>query len=112
MKAICTGLTLLMTLILFSVAQANPPDESNTGATTHKGSQTTQEQMVTPAPAPTVQSSAIIGRAEADSMSRQSDSLLAQSGMTGISVGSFESTDLIYVLVVVLLVVVIIAVVI
>ena len=112
MKMVYVGIVLLWTLTLACAATGNPSVDPKSKQAAHQSGQTSDGQVSIPASSQSGQSAAILSRAEADSLSVRGDSLLAQSGVSEIKVGSsVGGTDLIYILVVVLLVVVILSVV-
>jgi len=110
MKIVYVGLVLLCMLTLACAATGNPPTDSGSKQATHQSEQASGGQISNSAAAEHDQGAAILSRAEADSLSAQGDSLLAESGVSEINVGSIGGNELIYILVVVLLVVVILAV--
>jgi hypothetical protein len=111
MKLVYAALILLCMMTLTYAGTVNSDPKSNSQQTTQPNGQTANSQITPPAPAHQAQHGTFLSSAEADSLSLQSDSLLAQSSVGSIKVGAFDGNDLIYVLVVVLLVVVILAVV-
>jgi hypothetical protein len=110
MKIVYVGLVLLCTLALAWAVTGNPSTDSQSKPAAHQSGQASDGQVSSPAPSQSDQSAMILSQAEADSLSLQGDSLLAQSGVGDIKVGSIGSDELIYILVVVLLVVVILSV--
>jgi hypothetical protein len=110
MKIVYVGLVLLWTMTLAFAATENTSTEPVSKQATHQSEQASFGQVSIPAPSQSDRSAAVLSRAEADSLSARGDSLLAQSGVGEIMVGSVGNSELIYILVVVLLVVLIISV--
>ncbi|RPH92080.1 hypothetical protein EHM69_06635 [candidate division KSB1 bacterium] len=110
MKIVYVGLILLCTLTLACAVTGNSSIDPKAEQAAQQNGQAPDGQISTPAPSSSDQSEAIMTRAEAESLSVQGDSLLAQSDVSEIKVGEIGSGGLIYILVVVLLVVLIISV--
>lgn len=110
MKVVYVGLALLCMLTLACATTGNPSTDPQSKPATHESGQALDKQIVSPAPSQSDQSTAILSRAEAESLRVQGDRLLAQSDVGDVKVGSIGSDELIYILVVVLLVVVILSV--
>jgi hypothetical protein len=113
MKRVLLGFVSLLALLLISIAAASTDQPKDGGK---QSAQVSTSQSVTPQPqasevTPTVKHKAVLTQTEADSLCVHGDSLLAQSGVDTVPVGSLGSSEVIYILVVVLLVVVIVAVV-
>jgi hypothetical protein len=112
MKRVFLGLVILLALMLISIAAASTDQPKDAGK---QSAQVSASQSITPPPqtsevTPTVKDKAVLTQTEADSLCAHGDSLLAQSGVNAVPVGSLGSSDLIYILVVVLLVVLIVSV--
>jgi hypothetical protein len=101
---------LLCTLALACAATGNPPPDSPSDQAAQPRAQASDTQISGSGSTHHGHQAAILSREEADSLSIRGDSLLAQSDVGDIKVGSVDGNDLVYILVVVLLVVVILAV--
>ena len=110
MKIVYVGLVVLCALTLAYAATGNRSTDSKAVPSADPNSQVSDQQVATPTASSNGQSAAVMSRAEADSLRVQSDSLVAQSGISDIAVGNIGSDELIYILVVVLLVVLIVSV--
>lgn len=113
MKRVTLSLIVLLVLMLVCITVASG-DQTNDAA--KQGAQVSSNQATTASPQtgeiqPTVKSKGVMTQTEAESLCAQGDSLLAESGVNAVPVGSLDSSELIYILVVVLLVVVIVSVV-
>ena len=109
MKIVYVGLVVLCALTLAYAATGNPSSDPKSNQTDQSG-QASDGQITTPAPSQSGSSAAVMSQAEADSLRVQGDSLVAQSSVGEVTVGSIGSNELIYILVVVLLVVLIVSV--
>lgn len=107
MKIAYVGLVLLCLLTLACAATGNPSTDPTSKQAAHQNGEASDGQVSIPAPSPSAQSAAILSRAEADSLRVRGDSLMAQSGVGDIKVGSVSSSELLYILLIVLVVVVI-----
>ena len=112
MKSVFLGLVILLALMLISIAAASTDQPKDAG---EQSAQVSADQSITAPPqasevTPPVKQKAVLTQTEADALRAQGDSLLAQSGVNAVPVGSIGSSELIYILVVVLLVVLIIGV--
>jgi len=110
MKIVYVSLILLWTMTFAFAATDNPSTEPTPKKATHQSEQASFEQVTAPTPSRSDKNAAIFSRAEAEALTVQSDSLLAQTGVGEIMVGSVGNSELVYILVVVLLVVLIISV--
>jgi hypothetical protein len=111
MKLVYVGLILLWTMTLvFASTETRSTEPSSTQAT-HQSEQVSVEQVTVPLPTQSDNSIAVFSQVEAEALTVQGDSLLAQEGIGEIRVGSVGSSDLVYILVVVLIVVLVISVV-
>jgi hypothetical protein len=110
MKIVYVGLVLLWTMTLAFAATENSSTEPASKQATHQSEQTSQIQVSTQLPTQSDRGAAVFSRVEAEALTMQGDSLLAQAGVGEIMVGSIGDSELIYILVVVLLVVLIVSV--
>jgi hypothetical protein len=110
MKKVYVGLVLLWTMTLGFAATENPSTEPVSKQATHQSEQASSAQVTAPSTAQSDKSSAVFSQEETEALTVQGDSLLAQTGVGQIMVGSIDESELIYILVVVLLVVLIISV--
>jgi|SRR3989339_157623 len=110
MKLVYVGIILLWTMSLAFAATENPSTTTVSKQATQQSEQVSVGQVSAPAPIQSDKSAAIFSRVEAEALTLQGDSLLAQAGVGQIMVGSIGSDELIYILVVVLLVVLIVSV--
>jgi hypothetical protein len=110
MKMVLIGLVLLWVMTLTSAASEIPSTDPISKQATHQSEQASIEKVSAPSAAQSAKSSAVFSQEEAEALTVQGDSLLAQTGAGEIMVGSIGESELIYILVVVLLVVLIISV--
>lgn len=110
MKLLYVGFALLWTMAIAFAANEIPSTEPMPKQATHQIEQTSIEQVTAAVPSQSDRKAAVFSRDEADALTMQGDSLLAQADADEIMVGSVGSSELVYILVVVLLVVLIISV--